>query len=400
MSRLHARLVLASIVMVSVACTREKGERAEAPHEHEEEGSHAPEIPESVRLTTAAIAESGIQTWKVQPVDLEHALVLNGSIAHDEDRVVDVASNVKGRIASIPVDLGARVKAGAPLVWMESVELSHAWDELVRAAASLRVAEKEHERARTLLADGVISAADFQVREAAFLSARAEAETADGALRLFGASEGEISAVRSGEARPNRLALRAPFAGRVTDRKATPGALVEALQPIVTVADLSQVWAFLQVYEKDLAVVHDGLPVTLRTEAYPQERFVGRVDFVGSDVDETRRTVRVRATVRNADEKLKTGMFVTATIDVPKPENERHEVLAVPQSAIQTLEGRTVLFVQAEPGVFVRRFVEPGHTFEGLTEILAGIAEGELVVTEGSFVLKGEFARASLVEEH
>lgn len=394
-----ARLGLALIAIFSAACTRDRGERVEPPHEAER-AHHAPEIPESVRLTPAAIAESGIQTWKVQPMDLEHALVLNGTIGHDENRVVNVAPNVRARIASIPVDLGERVRAGTPLVWLESVEVSHAWDGLVRAVADLRVAEREHERARALLADGVISAADFQTREAAFLAARAEAETAEGALSLFGATAEEIDTVRSGGARPHRIALRAPFAGRVTDRKATPGALVEALQPIVTVADLAQVWAFLQVYERDLAVVREGLPVTLRTEAYPQERFLGSVDFVGSDVDATRRTVRVRATVRNDGEKLKTGMFVTATIDVPKPENERHEVLAAPQSAIQTLEGRTVLFVQAEPGVFVRRFVEPGHTFEGLTEILAGIAEGELVVTEGSFVLKGEFARASLGEEH
>jgi cobalt-zinc-cadmium efflux system membrane fusion protein len=295
------------------------------------------------------------------------------------------------------------------VVWLESVELSHTWDEFVRAAADLRVAEKAYERARVLLEGRAISPADFQSREAAFLSAKAEADTAERTLRMFGEPDDEIAEVRANveagrsattNGNPHRLALRAPFAGRVTDRKATPGTLVEALQPLVTVADLANVWVFLHAYEKDLAVLREGLPVAIRTEAYPQERFLGRVDYIGSTVDEAQRTVRVRATVANPGEKLKPGMFVTATVDVPKPENERHDVLAVPQAAIQTLEGRTVLFAQAEPGVFVRRFVETGHTFEGFTEILAGIAAGDLVVTEGSFVLKGEFARASLVEEH
>jgi cobalt-zinc-cadmium efflux system membrane fusion protein len=75
-------------------------------------------------------------------------------------------------------------------------------------------------------------------------------------------------------------------------------------------------------------------------------------------------------------------------------------VVAVPQSALQTLEARTVVFVQTEPGVFVRRTVEVGHTFEGFTEILAGVEVGDDVVTEGSFVLKSEFAKATLKEDH
>jgi cobalt-zinc-cadmium efflux system membrane fusion protein len=117
-------------------------------------------------------------------------------------------------------------------------------------------------------------------------------------------------------------------------------------------------------------------------------------------VDEKTRTVRLRATVDNHQERLRPGMFVKAQVDVPKPEAEARMILAVPQSALQTLEGRSTLFVQTEPGVFGRRLVEIGHSFEGFTEILAGIKSGDVVVTEGSFVLKSEFAKASLSEEH
>ncbi len=98
------------------------------------------------------------------------------------------------------------------------------------------------------------------------------------------------------------LTLRAPFAGRVIDRKVTPGALFEALQPLMTVADLGTVWVFLSAYEKDLALLHEGLSVTLRTDAYPQETFGGRVDFLGSVVDAQTRSVRVRASVENRRE--------------------------------------------------------------------------------------------------
>jgi cobalt-zinc-cadmium efflux system membrane fusion protein len=185
----------------------------------------------------------------------------------------------------------------------------------------------------------------------------------------------------------------------VIDRKVTPGTLVEAFQPLVTIADLSSLWVFFQVAEKDLALLREGLAVRIRSESYPDEHFAGRVDFVGGEVDAATRTVRVRATVVNRGAKLKPGLFVKGHIEIPRPAKEAG-VLAVPQAALQTLEGRPTVFVQTEPGTFVRRFVETGHTFEGFTEVLSGIRRGEIVVTEGSFVLKSEFAKATLADEH
>ena len=377
-----------------------------------EKASEAPAgeeaIPESVRLTPAAISEAGITTWKVQPVDLEHMLVLTGSVDYDENRLLQLAANVKGRAASIRVDLGARVRKGDPILEVESVELGRAREELLRGLVGLRVSARAYERAKALAGAKAISTGEFQAREGDYHAKKAAAEAAERALHLYGVDDGEIAALRasvesngtlpSGHDAP-RLVLRAPFDGRVIDRKVTPGSLFEALQPLVTVADLSSVWVFLQAYEKDLALLHEGVTVTIRTEAFPHDTFEGRVDFLGSVVDKANRTVRVRATVPNRAEKLRPGMFVKAQVHVPKPEAEAKATVAVPQAALQTLEGRTTVFVQAEPGVFVRHFVETGHTFEGFTEILSGVKVGDVIVSEGSFVLKSEFAKASLVEE-
>jgi cobalt-zinc-cadmium efflux system membrane fusion protein len=374
---------------------------AEAPAGHDA-------IPRAVHLTPAAISEAGITAWKVQPVDLEHMVVLTGSVDYDENRLLQLAANVKGRAAAIRVDLGARVRKGDPILEVESVELGRAREELLRDLVGLRVSGRAYERAKTLVEAKAISTGEFQAREGDYQAKKAAAEAAERTLRVYGVDDREISALR-GSAEPNgtiptgrdapRLVLRAPFDGRVIDRKVTPGSLFEALQPLVTVADLSSVWVFLQAYEKDLALLHEGVPVTIRTEAFPQDTFEGRVDFLGSVVDRQTRTARVRATVGNGAEKLRPGMFVKAQVHVPKPQAEAKATVAVPQAALQTLEGRTTVFVQTEPGVFVRHFVETGHTFEGFTEILSGVKPGDLIVSEGSFVLKSEFAKASLAEE-
>ena len=393
---------------VGATCRKAPAPEAEAVKAGPEAPDEKEAIPESVRLTPAAISEAGITTWKVQPVDLEHMLILTGSVDYDENRLLQLAANVKGRAASILVDLGTRVRKGDPILEVESVELGRAREELLRELSSLRVSARAYERAKTLVEAKAISTGEFQAREGDYLGKKAAAEAAERALHLYGVGDGEIAALRasvesdaklpSGHDTP-RLVLRAPFDGRVIDRKVTPGSLFEALQPLVTVADLSSVWVFLQVYEKDLALLHQGVSVTIRTEAYPQDAFEGRVDFLGSVVDKATRTTRVRATVKNRAEKLRPGMFVKAQVHVPKPEAEAKATVAVPQAALQTLEGRTTVFVQTEPGVFVRHFVETGHTFEGFTEILSGVKPGDVIVTEGSFVLKSEFAKASLAEE-
>jgi len=374
-----------------------------AADSHDSEGG----LPARVHLTPAAISEAAIGTWTVTPVNLEHLLVLNGNVGYDEDRLVQVGANVRGRVRSIPVDLGDRVRRGDVLVEVESVELGRAGETLVRELSELRVARRAYERARALVDAQAISRGEFETREGALLSREAAAEAAERTLHLYGVTQAEIdrlrSRVESGEPfhTPDggALAIRAPFAGRVIERKVTPGTLFEALQPLLVLADLSEVWVFLEAYEKDLALLREGVAVTIRAEAWPEEAFRGRVDFVGSVVDTGSRTVRLRATVRNPDRKLRPGMFVKGQVDVPQS-YEGRTVLAVPQSALQTLEGRTTVFVQEEPGVFGRRTVETGHSIEGFTEVYSGIREGEVVVAEGSFVLKSEFARASLADEH
>lgn len=400
--------LVSALVAGGSACRRAPVQEPEATPPAGHAAEEHEDTPERVTLTAAAISEAGITTWQVKPVDLEHLLVLTGSVSHDENRLLHVASNVRGRVVAIPVDLGARVRKGAPLLVLESVELGKAREELLRETSTLRVAARAFERARTLVEAKAISSGEFQVREGEYLSRRAAAQAAERALQLLGDDQAEIARLKSAaesDAEPPagdapRLTIRAPFDGRVVDRKVTPGALVEALQPLATVADLSDVWIFLQAYEKDLALLHTGLHVTIRTEAYPQESFQGRIDFVASSLDPATRTLKLRATVKNPHEKLKPGMFVKAHVDVPKPVAEAKAILVVPQSALQTLEGRTTLFVQSAPGVFERRFVEVGHSFEGFTEVLAGVKAGDVVVTEGSFVVKSEFAKASLAEDH
>lgn len=387
-------LVVLFILFPVTAC--KKNAPAEEAAENTEPEKTEEKLPSTVTLTPAAIAEAGIKTWKVTPTPLGNRLVLNGSVAFDENRLLVVSSTVGGRIAQIAVDLGQPVRRGQPIAWVESRELGQARQEYLRSLTELRIAEQSYERAKLLVADKAISAGEFQSRQGDYESKRTAVNAAETTLRQVG-DDPAAARNQSGAVLP-RIAIRAPFDGHVIDRKVTPGSLVEALHPLITIADLHSLWVFFQVYEKDLANVSGGMPITITAEAYPNEEFTGKIDFIGAEVDSATRTLRVRATVQNRQLKLRPGLFVKGRVNVERPRDTR-SILGVPHAAVQTLEGRPTIFVRTAANTFARRFVETGSTYDEFIEVLNGVAVGDEIVTDGSFVLKAEFSKASLAED-
>lgn len=367
----------------------------ESVEPRQEKGERKEQLPETVSISPTAVREAAIKTWIVAPVQAGNTITLNGSAGYDESHLLVLAPAVSGRVAQL-VDLGKAVRKGQPVAWIESVELGRARQEYVRAITDFEIAQKTYERSKRLAAEKAISAGEFQQREGDYLTKRAAVTAAEAALRQAG--DDPTEARQQGAAALPRVALRAPFDGRVVDRKVNPGAMVEALHPIITVADLSSVWCFFQVYDKDLGAIRMGLPIEVSSDAFPGERLVGKIDFIGSDVDVTTRTVRVRATVRNREQKLRAGMFVRGRIEAFESPAAA-AMVAVPKSALQTLEGRPTVFVRVAPTKFARRFVETGRTFDEYVQILSGIRPGDEVVVDGSFVLKSEFSKAALAEE-
>lgn len=388
------------LIAVSMSCGRKDTDAPQAKSEpgeaKKESTEHRQAIPETVTLTPNAIQEAAIKTWTISLVPLSNGLTLNGSVGYDENHLLVVASPVAGRVVQLPVDLGQAVIRGQPVAWIESLELGRIWQEYVRGLTELDIAQKSYDRAKLLVAAKAISDGEFQQREGDYLGKRAAVSTAEAALRQAGDNPADARKRQTAGSVP-RVALRAPFNGRVVDRKVTPGSLVEALHPIVTIADLSAVWCFFQAYDKDLAVIRGGLAIVVTSDAFPDEHFTGTIDFIGSDVDAATRTVRIRATVRNREQKLRPGLFVKGRVEIPQM-SEGGEVLAVPKAALQTLEGRSTLFVRLDATRFTRRFVETGQTFDQYVQVLHGVRGGEQVVVDGSFVLKSEFSKAALAE--
>jgi len=207
---------------------------------------------------------------------------------------------------------------------------------------------------------------------------------------------GQVMAlVESPEMLGKQLEVKATIDGVIIDRKATTGELVDKAREIYTISDPTQLWAIAEVKERDIAAVKLGQDATFVALAYPDVKFHGKVILIGNQVESGSRTVEVRIAVENKEGRLKPGMFADVEIVTTILDN----VLLIPDSALQTSDDDQIVFVSLEGNRFEKRLVKLGLEQSGRVQILSGVKSGEMIVTEGSFILKSEMLKSELGEE-
>ena len=209
-------------------------------------------------------------------------------------------------------------------------------------------------------------------------------------LKILGFSSDDLKDVnpeQQGEAIAH-YPIVAPFDGTIISKDVV---LLERVGPesqILSIADLSTVWVTADIYEEHLPLLEhlDGKTVKLHADAWPQREFEARVFYTGDIVDETTRTISLRAVADNADGLLKPGMFV----NVKFPLESAGDVVSVPLSAVQEHEGRSFVFVSAGSDEFEVRDVTLGQRNQQAVEIADGLKAGEAIAINGGFALKSQ----------
>jgi len=250
------------------------------------------------RLTVSPEAKAlmQIRTTRVERRFVEAEIRMVGKVDYDETKLAYITAWVPGRLDRLYVDYtGVEVNKGDHMVLIYSPELLSAQEELLQAIRAV------HE-----LRD---SALDIMKE-----TAQATVEAAREKLRLLGLTKQQIKEIEQRGKPSDHITIYAPIGGVVVHKNAQEGMYVQPGTRLYTIADLSSVWVRLDAYESDLMWLRYGQKVTITTEAYPGEVFVGRVAFIDPVLDETTRTVKVRVNVPNPDRKLKPGMFVHGVV--------------------------------------------------------------------------------------
>lgn len=352
------------------------------------------ESPDRITLSGEAYSELRLKLATAEERELAPALEVAAELVPDPDRRVDVGSRVPGRIVEFRAKIGDRVERGSPLVVIESPDVGRARADFIAASARAEVARQVHAREAGLFQAKATS--QREVQEAAGNARVAEAELAAARARL--ASLGVPAGEERPAADPARVVLRSPIRGSVVARNAHPGQAVEPTTTLVQVIDLDQLWLEAQVYEREMRFVAPGQPVQLEARAFPGVVFKGKVDRIGETLDEKTRAVKVRVVLANPGHRLKPGMFATAHI-IGTQAKEPRRMVAIPWAAIQEVDGHPSVFVRDGARTFELRRVHTGERAGDLVEVLNGVKQGDEVVAEGSFLLKGEVLKSTLGEE-
>jgi cobalt-zinc-cadmium efflux system membrane fusion protein len=183
--------------------------------------------------------------------------------------------------------------------------------------------------------------------------------------------------------------IRAPFSGIITNCHASTGEVAEPSTELLAITDMSSLWVLADVFEKDLSHVQIGKVVQVQVASYPGKTFQGKITYVADTLDPKTRTAKVRCVVENSSGLLKLEMFATIGI----PIDRTNSVLAAPESAIQQIEGKSVVFVRKSETEFQKYEIQTGISSGGYTEVTSGLKAGDLVASQGSFVVKTEFLR-------
>ena len=319
----------------------------------------------SVRLTASELRQFGVTFDTVKARSLNAEVRAPVTIAVDETRISQVTPKFSGFIERLFVNAtGQVVRSGQPVAAIFSPELVAAQEELLLAIQLERSGSTSVPGGRST--PGLRSAAVQR-------------------LRLWGISDNEIQEVeRTGKPR-RTLTITSPASGIVTEKLTVQGQSVMAGAPMLTIADLSTVWAIGELREADAGSAAPGTAATIEMTAYPGTQVSGRVSYIYPTLQAEGRTIRVRMSLPNPGTRLKPGMFGTATLITAGA-----TALTVPASAVIETGEKSVVFVRMPDGSLMPHEISTGRRVKDLVEVLSGVDAGQVVVTSAQFLLESE----------
>lgn len=273
---------------------------------------------------------------------------------------VTLTSKVSDIVSRVNFDDGDYVEQGRILVELANDEQSAL---LAEARANLQDAKTQLRRLRDLGKKKLVP--DSNIDEA-----RAQADAAQARLDSIAA-------------RMDDRLVRAPFSGLLGFREISPGTLLTNDKPITTLDDISVIKLDFSIPELYLYVVKPGYAIQARSEAWPDRVFTGEVRTIGSRIDPVTRAVTVRAIIPNEERILRPGMLLTVKIITEERMN-----LVVPESAVTQLASDSFVFLAGADGTARKASIQVGARRFGYVEVVKGLKEGDLVITEGSFKIR------------
>ncbi len=310
---------------------------------------------------------TGVRTTTVKETSDAPTIRAVGAVRYDEHRLAEINLKVEGFIRELYVDTtGQVVTRGAPLFSLYSPDVLNTENEYVLALKTRDQMQQSQIADARERADQLVAASRQR-------------------LALWDVPPDQIRALEQSRTPQPDVTFRSPASGVVVEKPAVKGMHVMPGQTLYRIADLSVVWVEADVYERDVPVIRVGDRAAVTIDAYPGERFDGRVLFIYPYVDEKTRTNKVRFEFPNRGGRLKPGMYANVELT-----GRAGRGLVIPSNALLDSGTEQIVFVAKGDGHFEPRRVKAGARVGEDVQILKGLKAGEEIVTAAAFFLDSE----------
>ena len=374
-----AAIVVAAALLES-GCGRGQAANANTP---QESGANTNTSSSEAALD---LSPSQLNSIKIEPVGsylfpVEKEAV--GNIDFADDLSVQVFPAYQGTIIKSFVELGVSVRKDQPLYTIKSPDLIQAESNLIGAAATFVLTNKELARVQGL---GGIAEREKEQAISDQQTAEGSLKAARDAVLVFGKTDAEIDQMIAARKTDPALVVRSPISGKTTSFNGPPGLLVQPGNPPApyTVANVSIKWMLANVSESEIPFFHLGQPVQVKVMAYPGRVFKGKVSKIYATVDPNTHRVTIRSEIADPNDELRSGMLANFVIRVHDPV----EAIAIPANGVvREADGTMTAWVTTDRHRFAQRIIKIGLRKDDRVQVLDGLQRGELVVTDDAVFL-------------
>lgn len=379
MSKNSLKLIFMAIVaMIFITGCKKKAEETE---KKEESTSNI------VKLSDKSIKEIGLEISTATDTSFTNEFTLPAKILANQDYTAFVGSLIEGRIKKVSADLGTFVRKGQVLMYIEGLQIAEIKSSFMKSKSNLAFSQTSLERQKSLWEQKATSQKSLQEAQAEY----------DRSLAEFNAEKKKIASLGLTEDGSNSelLAVRAPIDGIVVERNAIIGQNISPADNAFKIVNTGNLWAEGDLNESNANILNDISDVKIKVSAYPESFFSAKIAYKGQVVDEKTRAFKIRASVQNAQNKLKPEMFAEMIIKT----NKNIKCSNVPTTSIIKENGKNFMFIALGNNTFEKRAIENGNELNGKVPVYSGLKSGEQYVSKGVAFLKAELLKSTFGEE-
>jgi cobalt-zinc-cadmium efflux system membrane fusion protein len=300
---------------------------------------------------------------------------LTGSVTYNADNVVQYTSLVNGIVNNTFFSLGDYVKKGQVLAEIKSTQLNGLQSENKSLASQLLVAQRQLVSTKSMYEDGIASQKDLIQAESEVNVLKSSLENIKGNLALYSASS-----------KKSVFQIKAPSNGYIVAKNMSSGMQIsEGSEPLFTISDLNEVWVMVNIYATDMQNIRENMNVKIKTLAYPEENFTGKITSLSQVFDSEERVLKARIVMKNKDLKLKPGM--SADILLNKETKFTEPMIAIPTKAMIFDNNVNFIVVYKDDCELEVRQVKPTTQNSESVYFENGISENEKIITKNQLLI-------------